>query len=228
MNISDTAILLTYAALGDNRTVTRETAAFWSEVLRPDISLDEGRSAVSAHFASSTEYLTPAHVNALVTSQRETRKKMVPTVIPPRELADYPERGWEWTRHWQDAVIAGHTEDRARQIANREFDIDEDLTPLAIESGEQVERVNKLAEIIAASKPAPRTRGPVVRYPAQWAGDKGITVLDPDGWREAGKDFRDRCTEAEFDEYVLTSTVGPFERRTEPIESKPDDEEDVA
>jgi len=217
MNVSDTAILLTYAALGDNRTVTRETAAFWAEVLRPDISLDEARSAVSAHFANSTEYLTPAHVNAEVTRQREVRKRLVPDVIPPRELADHPERGWQWTKVWQDAVIAGHTEDQARAIANHRFEIDEDLTPLAIESSEQVARVESLAQIIASSKPAPRKRGPVMRVPALWAADDGIQILDPDGWRDAGIDFRAPCTQEVYRELVATSTTGPFERRTEAI-----------
>lgn len=135
MNISDAGLLLAYAALGDNRTVTRETAMFWSEVLRPDVSLDEARSAVTFHFANSTDYLTPAHVNEIVDSQREVRKRMVPDVIPPSELADRPEDGWDWTKVWQEAVIAGHAEARAREIANHRFGIDEDFAPLAIEAG---------------------------------------------------------------------------------------------
>lgn len=225
MNVSDAATLLTFAALGDNRTVTRETAMFWAEVLRPDITLDEGRHAVTAHFANSTDYLTPAHVNALVSQQREVRKAMVPEVIPPRELADYPEAGWRWTRVWQDAMITGHTEDRSREIANRQFGIDEDLTPLAIEAGEQVSMVANLARQLAASKPAPAKRAPIQRYPAQWAGDKGITVLDPDGWRNARKDFRSLCTEAEFDAMAVESTVEPFQRMTKPIPITDDNQE---
>lgn len=136
MNIADAGKVLAYASACDNRTVTREAALLWSEALGSDTRLDEAQRAINAHFANSTAYLMPAHINALVAEERRNRAKVLPAVIPPRELADDPERGWEWHRVWGDAVIGGHSEERARQIANRDFGIEEDLAPLAIGIGE--------------------------------------------------------------------------------------------
>lgn len=134
MNIADAAAVLAYASAGDNRTVTREASLIWAESLKADMTVDEARRAVISHFANSTDYLQPAHVNALVAADRKARAAILPSVIPPRELADDPERGWQWHRVWGDAVIAGHTEETAREIANRDFGIEEDVTPLAIEA----------------------------------------------------------------------------------------------
>lgn len=133
MNISDTAALLTYAALGDNRTVTRETALFWSEALRSGITLDEARRAVSQHFGNSTEYLSPAHVNAIVSREREARARILPDVVPPRDLADDPRAEIAWKRIWGDAFIAGQSDERARVIANEQMGIEE-TEPLALEA----------------------------------------------------------------------------------------------
>lgn len=215
MNISDVGALLTYIALGDSRTVTKETAAFWYEALRSDISFDEARSAVSSHFANSTDYLAPAHINAIVTEQRRVRTREVPPVIPPRELADEPAREIEWRRTWEDAVIAGHTEDRAREIANQRFDITED-EPLAIGSAEVEQKLEEFRGAFLKPKPLPsRMPQEIRRLPARWAADRGLQVLDPDGWREAGIDFRAPCTEAVYDDLIRTCTVGPFVRDDE-------------
>jgi hypothetical protein len=135
MNLSEAGKILAYASAGDNRTVTREAALIWSESLDADITMDEARRAINTHFGGSVEYLKPAHINALVRRQRAVSREVVPPVVPPRDLADTPHLEIAWTRVWGDAVIAGRTEDRARQIANRQFEIDEDTEPLALEAG---------------------------------------------------------------------------------------------
>lgn len=50
--------------------------------------------------------------------------------------------------------------------------------------------------------------GDVIRKtPVDWERLTGIKVLDPDGWREADKDYGDPVSIAEFGELCKTSTV---------------------
>ena len=134
MNIADASALLTYASAGDNRTVTREAALIWAETLDADMTIDDARHAINSHFANSQDYLKPANVNAIVRSQRAARRRDLPDVVHPRELADEPQREAAWERVWGDAVLAGHTPERALMFANHQFGISED-EPLALESG---------------------------------------------------------------------------------------------
>lgn len=136
MNIADAGKVLAYASVGDNRTVTREAALIWSEALDSDISVEDARAAINTHFANSTEYLKPAHINEIVRGWIRERSRDVPPVVPPWQLADRPTDENAWRRTWQDSILAGHTESAARQIANRQFDITED-EPRELESGER-------------------------------------------------------------------------------------------
>lgn len=132
MTPSEAATVLTVASGVDNRTVTPEAATVWSGALRADMSVKEACSAIATHFANSTDYLMPAHINAIVTGWRRERAKILPSVVPPRELSKQPKREVEWQRVWGDAFIAGHSEESARRIANRDFGITEE-EPLALE-----------------------------------------------------------------------------------------------
>lgn len=134
MNIADASALLTFASAGDNRNVTREASLIWSEALDANITLADARQAIVSHFANSGDYLKPAHVNSIVRGWQRDRARDLPPLIPPRDLADNPQREIEWSRVWGDAFIAGHTEDSSRAIANRQFGITEDEPPLAIEA----------------------------------------------------------------------------------------------
>lgn len=219
MNIVDASAVLTYASAGDNRTVTREAALIWSEALDPEITIDEARRAIVSHFANSGDYLKPSHVNTIVRGWRAARNRDLPPVTPPRDLADEPLREIEWKRVWGDAVIAGHTESKARDIANLQLGVSDDPL-LAIGSAEVEKQLGSFRE--AFLKPTSRpSKPPIVRLPARWAADRGLQILDPDGWRDAGKDFRAPCTEAEFDALLPGCTVGPFERVTETLEMPP-------
>ena len=134
MNTSDVAAVLTVASGIDNRTITTDVATIWGQSLLADMSPQEAIDGVIAHYAESAEFVKPAHINALVRQKRRTMARDVPPIVPPRDLADEPAKEIRWIRHWEDAFIADHTENAARAIANREFDISEDEPPLAIEA----------------------------------------------------------------------------------------------
>lgn len=134
MNPSEVATVLAVASGIDNRSITPEVATIWAQSLDSEMVTDEAVRAVTHHYAESTEWVKPAHINTIVRGWRRTRARDLPPVIPPHVLADDPRREIEWTHVWGDAFIAGHTENAARAIANREFDISEDEPPLAIEA----------------------------------------------------------------------------------------------
>lgn len=219
MTPSQAGEVLTYASAIDNRIVTPEASLLWSQTLRADITVAEAQKAIAAHFGNSTEYLKPAHINAIVDRQRQIRQDNLPQVTPPRDLADEPLREIEWKRIWGDAVIAGHSETKAREIANLRIGVSDDPL-LAIGSAEVEKQLGTFRDAFLTPKPRP-AKPPIVRLPARWAADRGLQILDPDGWRDAGKDFRAPCTEAEFDKLLPTCTVGPFERVTEPADMPP-------
>lgn len=61
MNLAETHALLTLAATLDNRRFDDATVVAWQEILA-DQPFDDCRTAVIRHFASTTDYLLPAHV----------------------------------------------------------------------------------------------------------------------------------------------------------------------
>lgn len=72
MNRAEAAILLGIAAAFDRRTVGRADAEAWATALH-DVSLDDAKDAVTAHYAATTDYLMPAHIRAIVTAARSER-----------------------------------------------------------------------------------------------------------------------------------------------------------
>lgn len=45
------------------------------------------------------------------------------------------------------------------------------------------------------------------KKPSDWASEKGIIVLDPDGWRRDDTSFEEPCTEGEFMRRMMVSTI---------------------
>lgn len=96
MNIVEVGKLLTIASAYDNRTVSKESAVAWNEVIG-DIDFDVAVEAVKAHFRTSTDYLLPAHVvsgarrvrEALEREERKSRPALPrPVITLDRERFD--------------------------------------------------------------------------------------------------------------------------------------------
>jgi hypothetical protein len=218
MNHADALEVLAVAAAFDRRTVGESDGMAWSVAL-PNTDMQQAKDAVIQHYTRTDAWVMPSHILAIVAEVNRERERILPPVTPPRDLADEPAREIEWKRIWGDAVIAGHTETKARAIANLRIGVSDDPL-LAIGSPEVEQALETFTEAFLKPKPRP-TKPPIVRLPARWAADRGLQVLDPDGWRNAGKDWRAPCTEAEFDELLPTCTVGPFQRVTEPVDMPP-------
>lgn len=78
MNQRETAELLTYASMIDNRTVAPETVVAWHEVIG---HLDQvtAREAIVTHRRESTDYLMPAHIIRNARRIRESRRALEAT-----------------------------------------------------------------------------------------------------------------------------------------------------
>lgn len=84
MNLAETHDLLVFVAMFDNRRFDDANVAAWQLILA-DLPSVECHTAVSRHFATSTEYLMPAHIRTLVKVIRdEQRPKSAPIALPSR------------------------------------------------------------------------------------------------------------------------------------------------
>ena len=45
------------------------------------------------------------------------------------------------------------------------------------------------------------------KKPSDWATELGVTILDPDGWRQERVSFEEPCTKEEFDRRMMVSTI---------------------
>lgn len=199
------------------------TPDFWHPLLE-DIAFEDAKRGL-IEVAKRQPFVSPAEIRTEVFANKRRLVAAIPAVVPPWQLADMPAEEQRWISNYRHAIADGLTSEVATTKANYLSNITDDPEPLAIEASVVEKGLEQFKQSFTKSKPAPAKRAPVQRYPAQWAGDKGITVLDPDGWRNARKDFRSLCTEAEFDAMAAESTVGPFQRMTTPIPTADDGEE---
>jgi hypothetical protein len=136
MKTSEVSALLTMAAAFDNRTVGEANVAAWASVLHPDMRLSDGMEAMKAHFAKSSEYLKPAHINQGVDQIRRERLAKAPIMLIPTDLHQAVER--QWMRAFTDAVKDGEsdphaTADTAMGIRRRiEIETQRDMTTLRL------------------------------------------------------------------------------------------------
>jgi hypothetical protein len=93
MTPAEAAILLGGISAFDNRKPDETAAKMWAHALA-DLRLPDCAEAVTQHFATSTEYLMPAHIRAIVKRIRAQRITAHPTVVPPPELTVEQEREW--------------------------------------------------------------------------------------------------------------------------------------
>jgi len=94
VRLVDVHDLLTYIAVLDNRRFGEETVLAWHGIIG-HLDIDDCREAVRRHFASTTEYLMPAHIVRLVGEiDRERRRaaREAAEAAQARALAATPRR----------------------------------------------------------------------------------------------------------------------------------------
>ncbi|AZQ77650.1 hypothetical protein EJ997_10180 [Flaviflexus ciconiae] len=115
------ARVLATAASCDNRRLASDderqmAVAFWAEALHPETTLADATNAVIEHYATTTDWLMPAHVNKLTATYR--RERLLDTEVPyPPGLADSPQLENEWRRAWHQAVKQGASPETAQGLA---------------------------------------------------------------------------------------------------------------
>ena len=72
MNVTEASKFLAMVAAYDNRRVTEQAAQAWAGAL-PHIDPAEAWAAAQEHFATSTDYLLPAHITAGVRRAHEAK-----------------------------------------------------------------------------------------------------------------------------------------------------------
>jgi hypothetical protein len=135
------AALLAYAASTDNRQPSEEAAHGWANALDERVTLPDGKAAIDAHRATSTDWLLPAHVNAEVRRIRKARADAMGVVNPPAELADRPALENTWKREYARAICDGEEPDAAEKRACDALGID---IPLQLEPIPRPEAVKRL------------------------------------------------------------------------------------
>jgi len=121
MKISETALVLAKAQAFDNRTVGEANIAAWHEVLA-DVSIHEALAAVTDHFKTSIEYLTPRHIVAFVESGRYDGKRLLEVAGPPDYPSDLTHQAEQAFRlEYQAAVRAGLSAGQANAAADRKL-----------------------------------------------------------------------------------------------------------
>ena len=118
MKHSETAALLAVAAAFDNRKITEDAVEAWQRALHPDLNLADGRQIIVDHYADSTEWLKPAHINTAYRRMCRHRLETIGTDIrPPHQLDLISEQAW--FKEFRNAVAAGQTSAEAELAATR-------------------------------------------------------------------------------------------------------------
>lgn len=100
MTPAEAQVLLGMAATVDNRKPdpTGDTARAWAALL-DGLEIGECQAAVARHLRTSTEWLTPAHIRAMVLAQRRenrlAHRRDHGPLLPPPGLTNAEERDWE-------------------------------------------------------------------------------------------------------------------------------------
>lgn len=115
------ARVLMKAAACDNRKLGTDderqmAVAFWAEALHPETNLQDAMNAVTHHYATTSDYLMPAHINKITARYRRERLLAVEAPYPPG-LGDSPRLETEWRKAWHRAVQQGASADTATRLA---------------------------------------------------------------------------------------------------------------
>jgi hypothetical protein len=95
---AEAGVLLAGISKFDNRKPGTEdeakmTATLWAQALH-DVSLADAGQAVTQHFATSTDYLMPAHIRAAAKRIRAKRIEEHPPLTPPPDLDPIETTAW--------------------------------------------------------------------------------------------------------------------------------------
>ena len=150
MTPEQAAALMTYASAFDNRNVTAEAATAWADTLAPYVNLHDGRRAVSDHYATTSDWIMPAHINRAVKRYRAARIAEAPYGDVPPELD--PAQTQAWLTTYRRALGDGNTVNAAHQAADHAHNI---TRPPEIEPNP--ERVTQLIDHVRNQIPTPPT-----------------------------------------------------------------------
>lgn len=116
MNITETSAVLAKIKLGDNRAVDSQIINEWHQTIGHN-SYGDALNAVIEHRRDSTEYLQPAHINAICKRARAARAEKAhhEALVPPNR-ADFPTMPQDildaLSAGWNDPVAYADAEQR--------------------------------------------------------------------------------------------------------------------
>ena len=116
MTPSEVAALLTYAAAFDNRTPSESAARAWADALDERMTLTDAKAIVRDHYADTTEWVMPAHINRANRALRDKRLTAVGNGTPAPPGLDTA-KFLEFERAWRKAIGDGHNPTQAEAIA---------------------------------------------------------------------------------------------------------------
>lgn len=123
MTPAQAAALLTLAGTVDNRKPDENAARMWAGSLH-DLTFEDCRDAIQAHYSRSDKWVMPSHIRQWIANRRWSRIQALGYVQPPREFRDEPERETDWLRALNSAAGDGLTKAEAIQSANEALGID--------------------------------------------------------------------------------------------------------
>lgn len=134
------AVALSKAAAFDNRKMNTQqerelTIRAWAEALHPDTTQQDVLDAVTEHYAATSQWIMPAHINKITARYRAARVNLDAMRFPvPEGLGDEPATEVAWTAAWLEAVKAGDSDAVAQE---RAWAAIKRKKPLQIESTEK-------------------------------------------------------------------------------------------
>lgn len=93
MTPAEAASLLVVASAFDNRKADEAAAHAWAAALE-GLRFDDCRQAIIAHYRTSSEWLMPSAIRAVVRRTRAKRITDHPPLVPPPGLDDAAEAAW--------------------------------------------------------------------------------------------------------------------------------------
>lgn len=117
------AVALSKASAFDNRKMNTQqerelTIRAWAEALHPDTTQQDALDAVTEHYAATSQWIMPAHINKITARYRAERLNLDTLTIPvPEGLGDEPATEVAWQAAWLEAVKSGDSGQVAQEAA---------------------------------------------------------------------------------------------------------------